>query len=297
MTLDGLRTIAAVLGLIAILTLAGITPYWWGSGAGIAALTAAPPDAPPKDEKATAPNDAIWGDNYVVFTARTDLHRLLIDGDRAGTTPTRAFVAVDGMSIIRPDGALDPHAVDFAGLRTALKPYRASGAVLVNVCYFPEASKPATNMLAWAMCGFVRNQGFQDVSSIFTCHNDRTTWKSRVNAKRATGADTEETAVGNDLVRVYPVQSLLSGWLTNQADCVVEILRPYRDDDEGIRPDMRQAIGRYLDQLQLPGKDIMFIRVTLEGKDRDTGVTRFRARGTEAFVQSLGFRNYMLQAR
>jgi RNA polymerase sigma factor (sigma-70 family) len=296
MALSRLKTVAVVFTILAVLVGTSLLPYWATTMGSPRAEAAAPPEAP-LAKKPTLPEEVVRGENYLVFSARTDLHRLLLDGGRAGPSATKAIVVVDGMSVVRADGAVDGSALDFAGLGKALQPYRKSNdSILVNVC-MGGGPNAGANVLGWALLGFAREDGCRNVATSFTWHGGPPyDWKERVDAaakRLATGTNLDESAVGNDVVKVYPVRTMLSAWLTNESDCVVDILTPLIGSDEGIPPDIRDAIRRYTAELRLPQTGIMSIRVRAVGSQGDV-VARFRAAGAEAFVQSLGFRNYNL---
>lgn len=290
MDLTRIKTAVLVLSVLFVMVGAAMLPYLAPSVTAQAEAGVLP-DPPAKP---MPPPEVTRGDNYLVFSVRTDLQRLLMTG-RTGTT--KAYVVVDSMSMVGADGAVDANAIDFEGLRKALKPYRkAEDGILVNVMARADAAEKGLRVLGWALHGFLRQEGYRDVwtNSTYINGNDYD-WKSRVERaeRQAAMGEPQEASVGNEVVKVYLVQTMLSSWLSG-ADCVVDILTPFKAKDDGLQPKMRDAIRSYTEQLRLPRKDVMLIRVNAIGEGGERLAERFREGGVEAFVQSLGFRNYSL---
>jgi hypothetical protein len=62
--------------------------------------------------------------------------------------------------------------------------------------------------------------------------------------------------VGDGTIKVYPVPTSLSRYLTSDADCVVEVLKPDLGEE-----DIRNAIARLIAKLNLRLKERIEIRV------------------------------------
>jgi hypothetical protein len=75
--------------------------------------------------------------------------------------------------------------------------------------------------------------------------------------KTAQGADPDgpESSIGNHLVRVYPIRTVLSRLLSDNADCRVEVL-PLVDGSQPnpLTPEIRAAISQYVAKLELRNK-------------------------------------------
>jgi hypothetical protein len=214
-----------------------------------------------------------------------------------------AFVLVDGMSVVRPDGLIDSKAIDFKKLKDALKPYSGKGNTLFVLAYFQsdEPLRDGAQVLMWTLEGFGRRAGFDKTRPIQTWFNKgfdkegrlvEFDWKKQTAKVDDGAADMDEPAVGNDLVKVYPVRTALSRQLTN-ADCVVDIRAPLITQGDGLKAETRQAIRRFVNEIKLPRKEYVLFRInrSLSGEE---AYERF-LKNSEALGTWLGFKGSGVQ--
>src|SRR5205085_11548612 len=114
----------------------------------------APAKQPAQEPKEPAAVPApVIGGNFVVFPVTTELQRSQLGGDPR----TKAYVLIDGTSVVQSNGMIDGTALDFAKLRAALKGYGGKGRVHFSVDYgntmFRDGVNRAdvTNILRWAL--------------------------------------------------------------------------------------------------------------------------------------------------
>jgi RNA polymerase sigma factor (sigma-70 family) len=266
----------------------------WGSAAGPSepAAAAAPP---PQAARAAAKRPAAArGRGYLILPVTTELQRTFLDWDR---DTARAIVLLDGVSLVRPDGSVDGKALDFAGLREALQPYRGKGhTIVLNAWFRDPTSSPVEGrrVLAWALEGFSRHAGFAKVrvSETFLAATDYD-WEKKTAGAEKGPVNADEPATGNALVKVYPVRTALSR-LQTDADCVAEILPllEARGDDQ-LKPGVREALRLYIERLRLPHKELVAFRVRVRPDESGReAAERFRKTTAEPLARSLGFKTY-----
>jgi RNA polymerase sigma factor (sigma-70 family) len=287
------KTTAALL-LTAVLALAGtlLLPGWPSPAEQPQAEGKAGP-APPPPAAPAPPADRAVGKNCFVFPIRTELQRALLpwDGDKR---TTKAVVVIDGMSLVRPDGSVDSTALDFAALRKALKPYAGKGhGVFLQAYFLTGTSQEAAAFLCWALEGFGRETGFDTPRAMQTWFNGQTfDWKAETEAARKTDPEGDEPGTGDAVVKVYPVRTALSRQRV-KADCVVDILVPLEGDGDGLKPGVREAIVRYVGQLNLTQKGSVRFRVRRRGNAAAFG--RFRETTAPSLARSLGFKSHSVE--
>lgn len=124
-------------------------------------------------------------------------------------------------------------------------------------------------MLNWALEGFGHWAGYEKTSPRQTWFNkgfDKNLrpveydWKKETASLDERGPDGDEPATGNDQVKVYPVRTALSRQLT-RADCVVDIRAAVIAKGDGLTPEIRDSIRRFVSRLKLPRKETVLFRI------------------------------------
>ena len=82
--------------------------------------------------------------------------------------------------------------------------------------------------------------------------------------------DRDEPAVGDDLVRVYPVRTRLSRYLSHNSDCVADVLVVVQKDAEtNLLPKLRKSLKKHVSKLELDNTAKLLIRVEYERDAKD----------------------------
>jgi hypothetical protein len=214
----------------------------------------------------SAQSDDALTATYMVCPVLTDLQRKNLD---VGTgLEARAYVRINGNAVIKPSGEIDEKALNMQGIARALAPHsdKKNGCVYFEVVYISAPQGPAVPSnesqlaLSKRLQNHVKNLGF--AASQFRTQSKGTTklddWADTLEqVKAAQGAlpDGPESSIGNHLVRVYPIRSVLSRLLSDNADCRVEIL-PLVDGSQPnpLTPEIRAAISQYVAKLELRQK-------------------------------------------
>ena len=115
-----------------------------------------------------------------------------------------------------------------------------------------ESMEVLTNCLTT----FGRRAGFAKSNSGVTyTHGSWDEMIDAVNRHSAGFMPGDEPASADELVRVWPVRTLLSWYLTDNADCVVEIVPRFDEQDDSLLdPDLRQSIRDHVAKLGLERK-------------------------------------------
>jgi RNA polymerase sigma factor (sigma-70 family) len=278
---------AAVLVLGTALTVSGalLLPGWSRTTRGTETAASLPQSA-----RAVAETDGqvaravlARGSNYLALPISTALQRTLLP-EEVDARAMKACVLIDGMSIVRPDGTVDSKALDFDGLRSALKSCSGNGHGLIVRVYYPAPADGA-RVLAWALEGFGRQAGFEKVFATQTIFNEPYDWKKQtVAASDEHLVDADEPAAGDELVKVYPVRTVLSRLLT-KADCVVVVPR-LESLGDGLKRGVRESLRRAMGQLTIPRKDRVLFCVRAGSEE---ALRRFLETAKE-LAQALGFK-------
>jgi hypothetical protein len=237
--------------------------------------------------------------NFVVYPVKTPLQRRLMGWSPEDAASARAYVGVDGMAVVNDAGVIDENALELDDIRKALAPYAdsQSGVVFLNVNYnsYPARNRNAEQLLVWGLEGFGRHAGFKTARSYFTYYNDRKfDWTKKITSakeKVADRADEDEEPLGDDLLKVYPVRTAFSAFLTS-ADCVVDVLVPPAEDGEqALTPTIRKGIAKYVGEAKLRGRErIAFgVKGLLEFQQKNPEKLEQLLREFEDLAKSLGF--------
>ena len=230
--------------------------------------------------------------NYLVFPVKTDLQRLLLSW-RGDTKDSKAVVLVNGSAIVK-GSTIDSSALDLAALRKELSPYsdRENGTVHFDIRFGQSISgfdRKASGMLMWALEGFGRNAGFRN--SIVTL-GGYFEWEETTRSINEKGNqhDGDEDGVGNDLLKVYPTRTLLTRYLTSNADCVVDIFEPLEREGQFTNdPRIRDAVQGYLQKVKPSHWDGIYFRIRGNNASKEVS-NKFIEVESKVLADSLGFK-------
>ena len=194
--------------------------------------------------------------SHLVFPITTELQRKLVQpGTGSDPKHAKAYVLINGTGVVANNGKVDDNALDLDALRKALAPYAEpkDGVVVVSLVYRLKGSAEL-----WATIqAFGKDAGFRHAKVSNTYMGQDFDWEkhiARINEK-VSGADSEETPTGNDIVRVYPIQTILSRYLTSNADCVVDVLQPVEKETDSIESRIREAVLTEVTKAKIQKKD------------------------------------------
>ncbi len=159
--------------------------------------------------------------SYFVFPVTSQLQRDLI--------PSKAdlMVFVDATSGLFKDGALDDQSPQLGELRKKLQPLAKKYPHIQFTMYRTSETEPLqTKAIDKKVADFAKEMGFQKTSSMWTISNDETmTWAkySKPFMNQADEGEGKELPVVDGVVKLYPVKTTLSRWLTSNADWVADL--------------------------------------------------------------------------
>jgi peroxiredoxin len=230
------------------------------------------------------------GKNYVALPITTEYQRAQLGGG------TAAYVQIN-TSAIAYDGRIDAAAFDSASFRGELaKLARGSKGSLMLYFRISGTNDKAPEMLLLeaAVKQICRDAGYKQIGigHAYTWED----WKKELALVENTEGsnDAEERPVSSELVRVFPIRTRLSRFLTHDADCVVEIQRPIIGQESALSEELEASIASGIDQLQLARKRRMLLKVRSTKAGRPV-VERLSARNldrlseADRFARRLGF--------
>ena len=235
--------------------------------------------------------------NYSVFPITTDLQRLLLRSSGGLDKNGKVVVLIDGPSFIERDGTIFSTALDLTALRNDLKPHRdPQNGTAHFLLYQAMGSKgqQAENLMHYALEGFATRVGFHKGRVSTTYFGERYAWQQRideVNRKTGSKADADELLVSNDLVRGAGVRTILSRYLSSNADCVVQVI-PTIEESTGEFPPLkiRQAIHDLVIKSVFHDSETILLQFAYRG-DGKAAIERFIENRSEKqqYAESLGF--------
>ncbi len=225
--------------------------------------------------------------NYLLMPVTTDLQRLELG---PGTT---VYAAVDGAALVQ-DGKFDPTVLSGESFRQELAALAAKypGSVKFHLYYTSVQSQQDVEKLIDAgLRRLGRQAGFAKAQIARTFSGSSWRWQEQLDWLAAADGelpDGEEPVQQDDSVRVYPVRSRLTRWLTGNASAVVFVRQPFDGRGSGLSDKARDSTSRFLGQLQLPqkGKLLLSISSTRAG---EFSKDQFIESGAKQFAASLGF--------
>jgi RNA polymerase sigma-70 factor (ECF subfamily) len=193
--------------------------------------------------------------HYLIYPVTTALERELMP---AGAD---LFVVVDTTDALQ-DGRIVAEGLHLEELRKDLVPLKKAETRL-HITFdlrnsFPTLlGKPTDDLLRYAFIGFGRELGFAEVKATGNYYNVKTTWVEqngkRVSPKAGT-PQVDEPVMGDDAVKIYPVRTELSRYLTSDADCVVVFVAPIQKGSPVVSDKIRETTTKAIAELKL-GKE------------------------------------------
>jgi hypothetical protein len=244
---------------------------------------------------------------YMVYPIATELQRLRLARSEKEAPRLRAYVAISGNELIDGEGALRPGAVPADDISKALAPYvdRDEGVVVLSMQFGNRSdgklitpSRSADAALQTSLVEVGRTAGFKSAAVSSTYAGLILEKKLGTAADKVKGqADEDETPSSDDRVTVYPVRTILSLLLTDNADCVVVIRKPLEDDGEKLlSPEVRESVVKQVAAVKLRDKSKLQISIKIRGKHiSDERLTAFISHEVAEISRSLGFESFSLQ--
>jgi hypothetical protein len=210
---------------------------------------------------------------FAVYPIKTELQRKLLARNDDEMPRLRAFVVIQGNGLVSEEGLIDATALPIKEIGKALAPYadRAKGIVVMRMQFgndidgklrFP--SRLAGDVLDLVFEGLGARTGFSSTSLSQSFGGPLLQQKIEVaTAKAAEKPDEDEIPSGDELVRVYPVKSILSLLLTDNTDCLVEIRAKLdKNGDNLLSPEIREAIVKHTAAVDL--RDMNSVQFSLK---------------------------------
>jgi hypothetical protein len=225
--------------------------------------------------------------SYFIYPVKTELQKELAP-DQAS-----AFVFVDTTNLIK-DGNVTLTPLGLPVLAKELLPHRKGDAKLHFTLFFartaadPRDQRDRHAVLRYALIGFAHDLGFAKVTASEHHHNDNTTWDKRVASFTGQGRQPEgdEPAAKNDLVKIYPVRTGLSRYLTSDADCAVVIVPSLAKHGGAIPKDVLDATTELLAKVKLSERHRLSFFVGRVSRDH----IPLLLKNLQRFADTLGFK-------
>jgi hypothetical protein len=154
------------------------------------------------------------------------------------------------------------------------------------------------HFVGWALEGFGYSLGFGK-AHLITSYNRGFNWKENraaIARKMAGKPDAPEPMTGDSAVHVYPVRTLLSRYLTGNADCVVHMVAPFKGPSADIlEPEVDKSIRTYVSKLELKEKGTVEFRLGYKQGALEA-VRRFEENTSIKLAQELGFKNRLVNS-
>lgn len=257
--------------------------------------------------------ESIRRQHYVVLTAEnTALQKFLMNKQSDGSDYI-AHVLVDGQALIA-DEALNLQAIDWAELKADLQavyerkliqqiksPPKRS--VMIKTYFtdnFGDKLGGKSDFINWTLGGFAKQAAqfeIVNLSATFSGGGEGL-WErfDRIASDHKTLVDekVDENPKENEHVKVFPVRTFLSRFLTNNADCVVVIKSKFSEDfNEEFPRAVRTSMSVFSRQLQFDKKEKVFFSFTFSQggeKVRDW----FIEEGAREMQLALGFQSWVV---
>jgi thiol-disulfide isomerase/thioredoxin len=195
--------------------------------------------------------------NFFVAPITTEVQRSVV------STDATVYAMVNGSGLLR-ENLIDPSALDGKRFRAELKNLAKGGEPTLRlILRFDgfEEDEGAEQFLGAAIKELCREAGFSKVNS--TTMRSSLAWgefSNRLQSKQ--DDDAREEIVEEELIRVYPIRTNLSRVLLSDADCVVEIRRPFDGRQKTLSPELRASIAKAIDSLELQTKHVLSFKLS-----------------------------------
>jgi hypothetical protein len=150
-------------------------------------------------------------------------------------------------------------------------------------------------VLRYALIGFGHQLGFSKVTGHGSYQNTNITWDEHVATFTGQGRQPEgdEPGAKNDVVKVFPVRTNLSRYLTSDADCVVVIHSSLKKHAGVIPPDVLESTTELLSKVKLSQRhQISFRLLHVDRVDREH--VELLLQNLQRFAETLGFKTSTL---
>ncbi len=244
---------------------------------------------------------------FAVYPVTTELQRFRLAESVDEAPRIRAYVTISGNDLIDADGGMRPGSLPAEEIAKALAPYvdRDNGIVKLNLHFghdwdgkIRRPAEAADKSLRSALEKVGRSAGFNSAKVSSSMGGPLLEKKfGTVNDKVAGRADEDEPPSGDELVTVYPVRTILSLLLTDNADCVVVVRAPLDKDGENLlSPKVREAIVKYVAAAKPREKtNVLFSIKFRQGSIPYERVNKFNSFEMQELARSLGFESTSAQ--
>jgi len=235
----------------------------------------------------------VQGKNYIVYAYdKTELQDYLIGSSkRHNREDHKAYVIVDGESMVNQEGLVIPDSIDWDMIATEMRKLRVDERSVATFHLLPGRIPGDFRVLTWLLEGFGRNRCRFDHVYWRSSSDNRDFWQ-RIAASQELASDLSsepENGIGNELVRVFPVQTFLSRYNSDDADCVVRVIPQLIHQPQ---PEMRGAIQasmlKYVPMLKLARKQKLLILINYH-EDAQDSIDWLRDTGASMLAEKLGF--------
>ncbi len=246
---------------------------------------------------------------FSVYPIATELQRFRLARSGKEAPRLRAYVEIDGNGVVNKDGVVELQALPVEKIRQALVPYsdRNEGIVIMNLHFgndndgtLRKVSDSTRKRLDGALEGIGRRAGFSVTQVSNSFGGPALEKKFGATTEKVAGrADEDEAPIGDELVTVYPVRTILSLSLTDNTDCVVDVRAPLEKQGETLlNPEVREAIVKQVAAVKLRDKvKVQFcIKGLTEGVDRNR-IDQFIRTESVELARLLGFKDRSVQSR
>jgi hypothetical protein len=240
------------------------------------AVFAISPGARPADDPPPTPS-------HLVYTVRTDLQKELAPGQ------ANVFVCVDTTEALK-DRPIAVSALKLQDLENELQRHKKTNTKLhFNLfCKGTDVDQAQQrSLIRYALIGLGHELGFAKVTAYEHYSNEDITWTDVVASFTGKNIkpDADEPVSENDVLRVFPVRTPLSRFLTSGADCTVVILPSLKKDGGVIPRNVLEAAPGLLNKVKLDQRNRISFHVGyVNEEDRQLLLTNLRR-----FGEALGF--------
>ena len=194
---------------------------------------------------------------FAVYPVNSELQRERLARSKTEAPRLRAYVALSGNELVDDKRNLRKDALPADEIKKALAPYAdpENGVVYFSTTFGNEPtgelrtlSDTERDALQAAIEQLGRSAGFKTCVPSFSYAGPVLDAQFAAVTGKAQGrADEAEKSSGDELVTVYPVRSLLSLLLTNNADCIV-VVHPKleKDGDTLLSPEIQASIKKHV---------------------------------------------------
>ena len=226
--------------------------------------------------------------DYLCLPVTTELQRRELVGPDISV-----YAAINGAALVR-GSTIDTKNFDLAAFRrelSGLAKQRPGGVKIYLLNATGQAERSAVDFSIDALAQIGRRAGFETAQTGMVGHNSQWTWREELNSIPAAvegQPEGEEAALGDQHVRVYPVRTRLSRWLTSNADAVVVVRQPFDGRTPGLPEKTVESIRQWVGKLAITNKRKLLICLDSTAAGRPF-LDRFVEVGAKELASSLGF--------